>query len=178
MKDINLLPSIIEKSDDTFKLIKIVFSILLGFSLSVTGVITLYIENETEKMNENIGFMQNEILKYKKVEDLEKNVNDQSQKLRFTFEQISNFEKQSIINHQLLIDISSTLPENTFLKSYSVSDDSSLSLSGVCADEKDAVYLVHQLKTLDHVESVKFKSLNRNHGKKSSFNFTVSLDLN
>ncbi len=178
MKDINLLPSFIEKKDDELKWIRTVFIVLLVLSLGTNFSIAYYLDESISEKDNAISKVNAKIEELVVVEDLEVEINIQSLAFRSTMEVVNQFERDSIINYRLLQEISRTLPEDVFLLEYSVSEEKSIDLEGISKSEKDAIYLLSKLKTLNSVKLVKFNSMSKSRDKKSYYTFSITVDLN
>lgn len=177
MKDINLLPSFINKKNDSFKVIKIIVSILVVMSILSTVVLVLIIDIELEKMEERKAEIQREIDQLRVVETLEVELNTKKVEFEKVLAMIERFEEKTILNYKLLQDITKSLPKDAFLLDYEVTESKKIMLNGACKSEKDAVYFVYALKELPLVKQVEIKSIVKIGDKSESYNFFMEIEI-
>lgn len=177
MKDINLLPSFINKKNDGFKAIKIIVGILLIMSILVTAASVFFIEQELAKMDETKAEIQREIDELRVVETLEAELNTKKSEFEKVLAVIERFEEKTILNYKLLQDITKSLPKDAFLLDYEVTQSKKMVLNGASKSQKDAVYFVCALKELPLVKQVEIKSIVKIGEKSESYNFFMEIEI-
>ncbi|NLK87551.1 MAG: pilus assembly protein PilM [Clostridiaceae bacterium] len=154
-RDINLMPKLKEIREAGIKRVKLTRLVAVILVLAFVGLAAYtafrFLKMGTDSM---ITSTKNEIITYSIINETKDKLANKQNELASVNTKLAEYEQNIIINTEFLDIISQSMPDVVFASSYSISDEGTVSITGVAKDRPSLVDFIYTLRQNSKIESV------------------------
>ncbi len=178
MKDLNFFEDYIEKRKFKFNK-KMLISMLISIGVFCFIIYSISNQMQIRKLNYEVTKLRN-IAEDPKINDRVNKIKEKETEVNRFKEEVENIRiiddkinSADLINENLIIDISSKLPKDLFLKSISINNNT-IHLLGISKDKWAIAEFSKGLETLDNLKNIYISNISKD---EEHYNFNVDINL-
>ena len=178
MKDLNFFEDYIEKRKFKFNK-KMLISMLISIGVFCFIIYSISNQMQIRKLNYEVTKLRN-IAEDPKINDRVNKIKEKETEVNRFKEEVENIRiiddkinLADLINENLIIDISSKLPKDLFLKSISINNNT-IHLLGISKDKWAIAEFSKGLETLDNLKNIYISNISKD---EEHYNFNVDINL-
>lgn len=181
MRDINLLPSIVDGKKKSLRdgRVYVLIAVVVLIPVMVFGYLFLFLNPEIEMIGENTKQLNANILKYSKVNIVkDEKVQLEAHTLALT-NILERVDKQQNVHTDILDSVTKLMPENVFAVNYAISNKS-ITMNCRALTEESIAYFLRSVKESNLYSNVTFSGITKNkttEGIAQDYSFSLLLEL-